>query len=155
MERVRYDLLLVINTLTLAVVCNSAVWAVLLCVSAHQHRVPFLGIQPSNGPSSGSLEQIQIIESNLNLKSVARPLWISHPANCDGWNRRLHSIPQRCVQICNAPAFLQVWTAMAKTAIKKGEMAARNTVGAPRGATTTPQVSCKRPWGDGFEGIEF
>ena len=58
MERVRYDLLLVINTLTLAVICNSAVWAVLLCVSAHQHRVPFLGIQPSNVPSSGSLEQI-------------------------------------------------------------------------------------------------
>ena len=58
MERVRYDLLSVINTLTLAVICNSAVWAVLLCVSAHQHCVPFLGIQPSNVPSSGSLEQI-------------------------------------------------------------------------------------------------
>ena len=58
MERVRYDLLLVINTLTLAVVCNSAIWAVLLCVSAHQHRVPFLGIQLSNVPSRGSLEHM-------------------------------------------------------------------------------------------------
>ena len=56
MERVRYDLLFVINTLTFAVACNSAVWAVLLCVSAHQHRIPFLGIRPSNVPSSGSLE---------------------------------------------------------------------------------------------------
>ena len=58
MEQVRYDLLLVINTLTLVVICNSAVWAVLLCVSAHQHRVPFLGIQPSNVPTIGSLEHI-------------------------------------------------------------------------------------------------
>ena len=58
MERVRYDLLFVINTLTLAVACNSAVWAVLLCVSAHQHRVPFLGIQPSNVPMIGNLEHI-------------------------------------------------------------------------------------------------
>ena len=58
MERVRYDLLFVINTLTFAVACNSAVWAVLLCVSAHQHRVPFLGIQPSDVPSSGSLEHM-------------------------------------------------------------------------------------------------
>ena len=65
MERVRYDLLLVINTLTLAVICNSAVWAVLLCVSAHQHRVPFLGIQPSNVPSSGSLEHISDVIYNL------------------------------------------------------------------------------------------
>ena len=62
MERVRYDLLLVINTLTLAVICNSAVWAVLLCVSAHQHRVPFLGIQPFNVPMIGSLEQILALE---------------------------------------------------------------------------------------------
>ena len=59
MERVRYDLLLVINTLTFAVACNSAVWAVSLCVSAHQHRIPFLGIRPSNVPSRGSLEQMQ------------------------------------------------------------------------------------------------
>ena len=59
MERVRYDLLFVINTLTFAVACNSAVWAVLLCVSVHQHRIPFLGIRPSNVPSSGSLEHIQ------------------------------------------------------------------------------------------------
>ena len=58
MERVRYDLLFVINTLTFAVACNSAVWAVLLCVSVHQHRIPFLGIRPSNVPSSGSLEHI-------------------------------------------------------------------------------------------------
>ena len=47
-----------INTQTFAVICNSAVWAVLLCVSAHRHHVPFLGIQPSNVPSTGSLEQI-------------------------------------------------------------------------------------------------
>ena len=57
MERVRYDLLYDINMLTFAVACNSAVWAVLLCVSAHQHRIPFLGIRPSNVPSRGSLEQ--------------------------------------------------------------------------------------------------
>ena len=56
MERVRYDLLLVINTPTFAVICNSVVWAVSLCVSAHRHHVPFLGIQPSNVPSIGSLE---------------------------------------------------------------------------------------------------
>ena len=58
MERVRYNLLYVINTLTFAVACNSAVWAVLLCVSTHQHCVPFLGIRPSNVPSRGSLEHI-------------------------------------------------------------------------------------------------
>ena len=39
--------------------CNSAVWAVLLCVSAHQHRVPFLGIQPSNVPTIGSSEHME------------------------------------------------------------------------------------------------
>ena len=37
-----------INTMTCAVSCNSAVWVVLLCVSAYRHRVPFLGIQPSS-----------------------------------------------------------------------------------------------------------
>ena len=58
MERVRYDLMLVINTPTFAVICNSTVWAVLLYVSAHRHRILFLGIQPSNVPSSGSLEHI-------------------------------------------------------------------------------------------------
>ena len=68
MERVRYDLLLVINTLTLAVICNSAVWAVLLCVSAHQHRVPFLGIQPSNVPLSGSLKQIIYQQSRMRQR---------------------------------------------------------------------------------------
>ena len=66
MERVRYDLLLVINTLTLVVICNSAIWAVLLCVSAHQHRVPFLGIQPSNMPSSGSLEQLATLPGTVD-----------------------------------------------------------------------------------------
>ena len=50
--------LLCINTQTFAVDYNSAVWAVLLCVSAHGHRVPFLGIQPYNVPSIGSLEQL-------------------------------------------------------------------------------------------------
>ena len=63
MERVRYDLFVGINTQTFAVICNSAVWAVSLCVSAHRHRVPFLGIQPSNVPSSGSLEHIFCIYS--------------------------------------------------------------------------------------------
>ena len=58
LERVRYDLLVGINMQTFAVICNSAVWAVSLCVSAHRHRVPFLGIQPSNVPSIGSLEQM-------------------------------------------------------------------------------------------------
>ena len=71
MERVRYDLLLVINTLTLAVICNSAVWAVLLRVSAHQHPVPFLGIQPSNVPTIGSLEQIADL---MILRIVTRML---------------------------------------------------------------------------------
>ena len=66
MERVRYDLLLVINTLTLAVICNSAVWAVLLCASAHQHRVPFLGIQPSNVPTIGSLEQLATLPGTVD-----------------------------------------------------------------------------------------
>ena len=47
-----------INMQTHAVNCNSAVWAVLLCVFVSQHRVPFLGIQPSNVPTKGSLEQI-------------------------------------------------------------------------------------------------
>ena len=66
MERVRYDLLFVINTLTFAVACNSAVWAVLLCVSAHQHRVPFLGIQPSNVPTIGSLEQLATLPGTVD-----------------------------------------------------------------------------------------
>ena len=66
MERVRYDLLFVINTLTLAVACNSAVWVVLLCVSAHQHRIPFLGIQPSNVPTIGSLEQLATLPGTVD-----------------------------------------------------------------------------------------
>ena len=66
MERVRYDLLYDINTLTFAVACNSAVWAVLLCVSAHQHRTPFLGIQPSNVPSRGSLEQLATLPGTVD-----------------------------------------------------------------------------------------
>ena len=66
MERVRYDLLYVINTLTFVVACNFAVWAVLLCVSAHQHRVPFLGIQPSNVPTIGSLEQLATLPGTVD-----------------------------------------------------------------------------------------
>ena len=66
MERVRYDLLLVINTQTFAVICNSTVWAVLLCVSARRHRVPFLGIQPSNVPSRGSLEQLATLPGTVD-----------------------------------------------------------------------------------------
>ena len=50
--------LLGINTQTFAVNYSSALWAVSLCVSAHRHHVPFLGIQPSNVPSIGSLEQL-------------------------------------------------------------------------------------------------
>ena len=69
MERVRYDLMLVINTPTFAVICNSTVWALLLCVPAHRHRIPFLGIQPSNVPSSGSLEQIAYIRRTLTQYS--------------------------------------------------------------------------------------
>ena len=53
-----YDLFVCINMQTFAVDCNSAVWAVSLCVSAHRHRVPFLEIPPSNVPSRGSLEQL-------------------------------------------------------------------------------------------------
>ena len=66
MERVRYDLLFVINTLTFVVACNSAVWAVLLCVPAHQHRAPFLGIQPSNVPTIGSLEQLATLPGTVD-----------------------------------------------------------------------------------------
>ena len=66
MERVRYDLFVGINTQTFAVICNSAVWAVLLCVSAHRHRVPFLGIQPSNVPSIGSLEQLATLPGTVD-----------------------------------------------------------------------------------------
>ena len=50
--------LLGINMQTFAVICNSAIWAVSLCVSAHRHRVPFLGIQPSNVSSIGSLDHM-------------------------------------------------------------------------------------------------
>ena len=66
MERVRYDLLFVINTLIFAVACNSAVWAVLLCVSVPQHRAPFLGIQPSNVPTIGSLEQLATLPGTVD-----------------------------------------------------------------------------------------
>ena len=45
--------------------------------------------------------------------------------------------------------------AAAKMAARKDQKTARKPVGAPRGATTTPQVSCKPPWGDGLQGIEF
>ena len=76
MERVRYDLLFVINTLTFAVACNSAVWAVLLCVSAHQHRVPFLGIQPSNVPTIGSLEHIVL--GSQSMEGIYLPYKIQH-----------------------------------------------------------------------------
>ena len=76
MERVRYDLLLVINTLTFAVACNSAVWAVLLCVSAHQHCVPFLGIRPSNVPSSGSLEHMDAAVWCGNVQKLVECLFV-------------------------------------------------------------------------------
>ena len=46
--------------------CNFAVWAVLLCVSAHQHRVPFLGIQPSNVPMIDSLEQLATLPGTVD-----------------------------------------------------------------------------------------
>ena len=59
---------MVINTPTFAVIYNSTVWAVLLCVSAHRHRIPFLGIQPSNVPSSGSLEHIAGSKKNQKEK---------------------------------------------------------------------------------------
>ena len=58
--------LLGINTQTFVVDCNSAVWAVLLCVSAHRHRVSFLGIQPSNVPSIGSLEHMSLVTTGLH-----------------------------------------------------------------------------------------
>ena len=51
------------------------------------------------------------LKSNLNLKSAAKLLWISHPSTCDGWNRCPQSIPQRCIQTCNAPVLLQVMEA--------------------------------------------
>ena len=66
LERVRYDLFVGINTQTFAVICNSAVWAVLLCASAHRHHVPFLGIQPSNMPSIGSLEQLATLPGTVD-----------------------------------------------------------------------------------------
>ena len=51
---------------TVAVDCNSTVWAVLLCVSARRHRVPFLGIQPSNVPSRGSPEQLATLSGTVD-----------------------------------------------------------------------------------------
>ena len=57
---------------------NSAIWAVLLCVSAHQHHVPFLGIQPSNVPTIGSLEQMLVfLDPKLPYKVVADALGIA------------------------------------------------------------------------------
>ena len=55
-----------LNTRTFAVDCNSAIWAVLLCVSTHKHRVPFLGIQPSNVPPIGSLEQLATLPRTVD-----------------------------------------------------------------------------------------
>ena len=66
--------LLGINTQTFAVNCNSAVWDVLLCVSAHRHRVPFLGIQLSNVPSIGSLEHIGLgYDEGMESRTVMVP----------------------------------------------------------------------------------
>ena len=58
--------LLGINTQTFAINYNSAIWAVSLCVSAHRHHVPFLGIQPSNVPSIGSLEQLATLPRTVD-----------------------------------------------------------------------------------------
>ena len=58
-------LMLSINTQTFAVSCNSVAWAVLLCVSARRHRVPFLGIQLSNVPSIGNLEQLATLPGTV------------------------------------------------------------------------------------------
>ena len=66
LERVRYDLFVGINTQTFAEICNSAICVVSLCVSAHRHRVPFLGIQPSNVPSRGSLEQLATLPGTVD-----------------------------------------------------------------------------------------
>ena len=65
-------LLLGINTQTFAVNCNSTILAVLLCAAAHQHRVPFLGIQPSNVPSIGSLEQLAILLGTVDDRLARR-----------------------------------------------------------------------------------
>ena len=61
-----------INTQTFTVDCNSTVLAVLLCAAAHQHRVPFLGIQPSNVPSIGSLEHILLSEHYGNTPRIQK-----------------------------------------------------------------------------------
>ena len=68
--------LLGINTQTFAVNCNSAVWAVSLCVSAHRHRVPFLGIQPSNVPSIGSLEQMAIAFRQIHMQNRTSSIYL-------------------------------------------------------------------------------
>ena len=58
MERVRYDLLLVINTLTFAVVCNSGVWAFLLRAFCPNISCPISGIQPFFASVQNDLEHI-------------------------------------------------------------------------------------------------
>ena len=55
-----------INTQTFTVNCNSGIWAILLCVSACRHRVPFLGIQPSNVSLIGSLEQLATLPRTVD-----------------------------------------------------------------------------------------
>ena len=72
MERVRYDLLLCINAQKLAVICNFYCLGCLLRVSACRHRVPFLGIQPSNVPLRGSLEQLATLPGTVDDRIKGR-----------------------------------------------------------------------------------
>ena len=107
LERVRYDLFVGINAQTCAVICNSSIWAVSLCVSAHRHRVPFLGIQPSNVPLIGSLEQLATLPGRLTIVSeairiVARlflswwPRSSSHNGGSPSLNRSRQQFPIQC-----------------------------------------------------------
>ena len=96
--------LLGINTQTFAVICNSAIWAVSLCVSAHRHRVPFLGIQPSNVLSIGSLGHMAALgviykwssatsmKQKLGQVRTAFPLGRSTPLFCARWTCNIVSI---------------------------------------------------------------
>ena len=117
--------LLGINMQTFAVNCNSVVWAVLLCVSAHWHRIPFLGIQPSNVPSIGSLEHItqgtdaRWIQHNeqgqKGLGNRQLPKWLHcyllpNTSPCDrtlgpwtlDWNLTKNTIPLYSAYLCGA-----------------------------------------------------
>ena len=51
---------------------------------------------PTNNNKTLALStSILVNKFNLNLKSAVKVLWISHPSNCDGWNRHPHGVPTK------------------------------------------------------------